>query len=327
MNSVAAILDYFVLYRYSLILALAAAAGICNFMACCSYLEIPSYRCAAAALVTVLLSLPLSRLIYWYGRPDSFSSFSQALMVPYTEAFALPGVMVSAVLSVLAMGRQDERTKMLDCMSVAGCASLFLGRLGYFFSEKDRGQVMLHFTSLPWSYPVANGSGHLEYRFATFLFQALAAAVLGIFLAIVFFRKKNRHGDTAILFVLFYSACQIILDSTRYDPLSLPSNGFVSIVQVLSAIALVSVILLLNTRSVKILGFKKWMVPLWIFLVSLFAGVGYMEYYVQRHGRHAVFAYSAMGIYLAAIVDIGLLLWYLTQPHVTKHQQKQRPAR
>ncbi len=327
MNPVAAILDFCVLYRYSLILSFSAGASICFFMACCSYIRIPSHRAAAAALTAVLLSLPLSRLAYWYGRPDSFSSLSQALTAPYTEALALTGVMTGAVLSALIMSGNGNRKKMLDCMSIAGCAGLFLGRLGCFFTEKDRGQIMAHFTTLPWAYPVANTSGHLEYRFATFLFQAAAAAVLGAILALIFFRKKTRHGDVAILFVLFYSASQIILDSTRYDSLYLPSNGFISIVQVLSAVALGLVILFLNIRAVRTLGCKGWMLPLWISLVPIFGGVGYMEYYVQRHGRDAAFAYSAMGIYLAAIVDIGLLLWYLTQPYVTKETSKKRPAR
>ena len=66
MHSVAAIFDSLVLYRYSLILALAAGTGICFFLACCTYVQIPSRRASACALAAVLLSLPLSRLIYWY---------------------------------------------------------------------------------------------------------------------------------------------------------------------------------------------------------------------------------------------------------------------
>lgn len=315
MNHVAAIFNSLVLYRHSLILALAAAAGICFFMACCSYVQITSLRASASALTAVILSIFFARLVYWYGRPDSFKSFSQLFTSPMSEAYALSGVMVGCTLAALLWGGRDHRKTLLDCMSVAGCASLALGRLSSFFTAADRGQIMHHFTGLPWAYPVANFSGQLEYRFAVFLFQAAAAAVLGLFLAVIFLRKKVPQGDVALLFLLFYSASQILLDSTRYDSLYLRSNGFVSMVQVLAGAALVSVIVLLSIRTVKKLGIKGWMILFWFFLCTLFGGVGYMEYYVQRHGSQAILAYSAMGIYLCTIAAIGLLFWYLSQSH------------
>jgi len=171
---------------------------------------------------------------------------------------------------------------------------------------------MAHRTSLPWAYPVVTVSGQLEYRFATFLFQSAVAASLGIFLTVVFFRKKHRYGDVTILFLLLYSASQILLDSTRYDSLYLRSNGFISIVQILAAGTLGVVSILLCIRAVKSCGMKKWMPPLWISLSGLFVGAGYMEYYVQRHGREAAFGYSLMGLFLAGIAGLGMLLLYLS---------------
>ncbi len=120
---------------------------------------------------------------------------------------------------------------------------------GCFFTESDRGQIMAQFTGLPWAYPVANASGQLEYRFATFLFQAAVAACIGIFLAVIFFRRRYRSGDITLLFLLFYCASQVILDSTRYDSLYLRSNGFVSMVQVLSAVTLAVVLTVLSIRA------------------------------------------------------------------------------
>ena len=318
MNPVAAILGSLILYRYSLILALAAAAGICFFMACCSYVQIPPRRAAAVVLSSVCLSLPLSRLVYWYGRPDSFASLSRALTAPFTTNFALAGAFAGCIVSAVAFGGRNNRRRILDSMSVAGCWTISLGRLGCFFTETDRGQIMTYFTGLPWAYPVENASGQLEYRFATFLFQALAAALLGVFLTTVFLRKKARQGDVSVLFFLCYSASQVILDSTRYDSLYLRSNGFVSLVQVLSAAALLGSIILLCVRNLKSRGFRFWMVPLWMILSALFVGAGYMEYYVQRHGREAVFAYSVMGSCLAVTVIIGLFLWRLSRSPATE---------
>lgn len=311
MNPTAAIFDTLVLYRYSLILSLSAGAGLCLFMACCSNLRISSLRAAGIALTAVLLSLPLARLVFWYGRPDSFSSLFHALTASSSEAFALAGAFAGCILAALLGGKED-RCKYLDCMSVAGCAAIALGRLGSFFSTSGRGQIMTHLTGLPWAYSVANASGHLEYRFATFLFQAAAAAILGVFLAVRLY-KKRRPGEVFLLFVLIYSASQIILDSTRYDSLCLRSNGFISIVQLLSAAALLLVIVLLCVRTILHLGFRYWMIPMWTFLAGLFAGTGYMEYYVQRHGREAAFAYTIMAGCLLGIISIGFLMLHLSQ--------------
>jgi hypothetical protein len=101
----------------------------------------------------------------------------------------------------------------------------------------------------------------------------------------------------------------VLLDSTRYDSLYLRSNGFVSIVQILSAVSMAVVLVLFSIFAVRNSGLKRWMIPSWIALAGLFGGAGYMEYYVQRHGREAAFAYSVMGLCLTAIVVIGLLFW------------------
>jgi len=129
----------------------------------------------------------------------------------------------------------------------------------------------------------------------------------------LFSRRKKRPGDVTLLFLLVYSATQVLLDSTRYDSLYLRSNGFVSIVQILTAVTLAVVLTLFSVRAVKTHGLKKWMIPVWLLVTGLFGCAGYMEYYVQRHGREAAFAYSIMGSCLAGIVILGLFLWYQTR--------------
>lgn len=114
MNSVAAILDSFVLYRYSLILALASGAAVCFFMACCSYVQIPSHRSSACALAAILFSLPLSRLIYWYERPHGLPSYWLTLTSASTEVFALSGVFFGCILAALTFGGIGNRKKILE---------------------------------------------------------------------------------------------------------------------------------------------------------------------------------------------------------------------
>lgn len=315
MNQIALITGSTTLYWYSIVLALSAAAGICAFMACCSHVGIHPLWAAASALLAVALSLVFSRLIYWYCRPDSFRSFGEALSDPSSGKRALAGVFLGCSLGAAVLGRwAGGLPRLLDCMSVAGCGAIFLGRLGNFFTSAARGQILTEMTWLPWAYPVMNAtSGELEYRFATFLFQSIIAGGLFVALAILFFSRRTKKflsgGDLTLLFLMVHGASQVILDSTRYDSLYLRSNGFVSMVQILAAVALGVSIILAAVRAVKANGLKKWMVAAWIILAGLFGLAGYMEYYVQRHGRLAFFSYDVMEHCLVGILVLGILLW------------------
>lgn len=315
MNQIALITESTTLYWYSMILALSAAAGVCLFMACCSHAGISSGWASVTALAAVALSLVLSRLIYWYCRPDCYRTLWQALTDPSSGKRALAGAFAGCALAALLLGRlSGGLPRLLDCMSVAGCCAISLGRLGAFFTAADRGRILTEMTWLPWACPVLNAtSGELEYRLATFLFQSAAALGLLIALTILFFspamRKRLSQGDLTVLFLMVYGASQVILDSTRYDSLYLRSNGFVSMVQILAAVALAVGIVLSSRKAVKARGMKKWMPPAWLTLTALFGCAGYMEYYVQRHGRLAFFSYFIMEHCLVGILVLGIVLW------------------
>lgn len=318
MNQVAFILDNTTLYWYSIVLALAVTAGICFFMACCSHSGVRLPWAAASVLLAVFLSLVLSRLVFWYCRADSFRSLGQALTTPSSGSLALAGAFLGCGLAALVLGRFTGGTlKLLDCMSVAGSCAICLGRLGNFFTSADRGQILTEMTFLPWSYPVVNAtSGELEYRLATFLFQSIIAGLLFIVLSYLFFSPRTRKylsdGKLTLLFAMVYGASQVILDSTRYDSLYLRSNGFVSMVQILAAVALGVSIILCAIGAAKTKGLRKWMILVWVVIAGLFGGAGYMEYYVQRHGRLAFFAYDIMEHCLVVILVLGICLWKLS---------------
>ena len=232
MNQAAFILDNTTLYWYSIVLALAVTAGVCFFMACCSHAGLGLPWAAASALMALFLSLVLSRLVFWYCRADSFRSLGQALTTPSSGSLALAGAFLGCILTAVILGRFAGGTlKLLDCMSVAGSCAICLGRLGNFFTSADRGQILTEMTFLPWSYPVMNAtSGELEYRLATFLFQAVIAGILFLVLSYLFFSPRTRKflsdGKLTLLFAMVIGASQVILDSTRYDSLYLRSNGF-----------------------------------------------------------------------------------------------------
>ena len=306
-----------VYYWSSIVLTLAALTAVCFFLSL--YLGKGGNAVAAFGVVplALALSLVLARLVHWYCRADSYDGFSEAI-VPFSPGgYALLGVFAGCILAA-ALTRllhfHDNLPRMLDCMAVAGCAGIAVGRLASFFNSSDRGQIVQSAKSLPWVYPVTNAvSGATEYRLATFLFQSAAAGLLFLVLALLFFRENPRHrrksGSLTALFLMVYCASQVILDSTRYDSLYLHSNGFVSMIQVLSAITLALTIVVCSVRAVKARGIKKWMYLPWVLVPCLFGGAGYMEYFVQRHGKLAATGYSIMGACLAGIVLLGVLLW------------------
>ena len=307
------------IYWNSVILTLAAATAICFFLA--FYLGKSGNGAAGFAVVPVsmVLSLVFARFFHWYCQSDSYTGFTAA-MTNYAEGgYALMGVFLGCVLAaaltrVICLHR--NLPEMLDAMSMAACAGMAVGRLSALFNASDRGQVLESFRSLPIASPVNNAvSGAVEYRLATFALQSMVALALFIGLA-VFYNKgqkrgKLRDGDTCLLFLLFYGASQVVLDSTRYDSLFFRSNGFVSVVQVLGAVALVLAVILFSRRMVKARGLRAWQIFLWLLIGIAIGGAGYMEYYVQRRGNEALFAYSVMSGCLLFVILLTLLIRFL----------------
>ncbi len=312
MEQIAFISGNSVFYWNSVVLALAAGAASCIFLA----FYLPGGRPGAAAAAVpgaLVLSLFFGRLLHWYFRPDSYPGFWSAITDYTSGGYALIGCFVGCAAAaglVRLLRLEPFAPAMLDAMSLGGCAGIAVGRLACFFSAADRGQLM-PFTALPLAYPVNNVvTGAPEYRLATFVLQAMAAALIFAALAVFFLLgKKRRTGDVTLLFLLLYGLTQAVLDSTRYDSLYLRSNGFVSAVQLLSAAALVGVSALFSARMVKGRGMRRRYVPLWIGMLALLGGAGYMEYFVQRHGDRALFSYAIMTACLGIFTALSLLTY------------------
>ena len=315
MNRIAFIFNSNIIYWNSLILVLASMVAICFFLA----LYLPKSRNANAAFITVplasALSFLLARFIHWYCRTGSYASMMSAMTDFTGGSFALVGVFIGCMVTALLLRIcrvHRNLPQMLDAMSIAGAAGIALGRMACFFTTADRGQIVNAVKTLPWVYPTVNTvSGAVEYRLATFVIQAIIAGLLFLVLGIFYLTGKRRQlkdGDTTLIFLLCYGASQILLDSTRYDSIYFRSNGFVSVVQVLSAVVLAVAIILFSIRLVRSRGFKGWYIALWVAILGLLGGAGYMEYHVQRHGREALFAYSVMGICLTCTVVLSLVI-------------------
>ena len=300
-------------YWSSIVFTCAAAVAVCFFLS--FYLGREGNPIAAFVVipVSIALSLVLARFLHWYSCADSYDGFFAA-MTDYTSGgYTLTGVFAGCLLAACLtrlVGLHRSLPQMLDCMCLAACPGIALGRLASFFGSADRGRVVENLKSMPWVYPVTNAvSGATEYRFATFLFQFVVALVLfGVLVSLEGSRSRRRDGDLCLLFFMLYGASQVVLDSTRYDSLYFRSNGFVSVVQVLGAVGLVLGIVVFSVRAVKNTGLRFWYVPVWIGIAAALTGAGCMEYLVQRRGSMALLAYSVMTACLALAIGMTLLL-------------------
>ena len=315
MDRIAFIYGETFVYWNSIMLTLAAASAACFFLA--FYLRKGGSAAAGALAVpmSMVLGAVLARLIHWYCRADAYESFFSAMTDYSSGGYALMGVfagcfLTAAVLRLLRLSR--SLPEMLDAMCLGGSAGIALGRLACFFNASDRGQIMDGMTELPWVWPVVNTvSGALEYRLATFVIQAMVTGLIFLGLAVFFLadrQDKRRKGDLTYIFLLCYGASQVVLDSTRYDSLFFRSNGFVSIVQVLGALAIGLACVVFSLRMVKARGYRHWQIPLWVLFAALVGCAGYMEYYVQRHGDQAVLTYSVMSACLIGLVLVVLVI-------------------
>ena len=307
MEKIAFIYGNTFIYWNSVVMTMAVGVAICLFLA----FYLPSGKKLAAAVavpLALVLSVFFGRLFHWYFRPDGYTSFVKA-MTDYTSGgYALMGCFAAcgATAGILKLvGLEKHPMRMLDAMSLGGCAGICVGRLACFFSAADRGQLLKSLRTLPFAYPVNNVvTGAPEYRLATFVIQSMVTALVFAAVAAFFLLARRRRGDTTLVFLLLYC--------TRYDSLYLRSNGFISAVQLLSAAAIVAVSVVFSVRMVKEQGMKLWYYPAWAVMLVLLGGAGYMEYYVQRHGDKGLFSYTIMTLCLSFFVCLSLFFYSRT---------------
>lgn len=313
MEKIAFISGGIFIYWSSIILTLAVLAAMAVYAGLYIYKSGNILGAAVTLPVAMVLSAVLARLIHWYCRADSYSGLLDAMTDYSWGGYALMGVFIGCLLTALllkGLGISKNLRQMLDAMVMGGGVGIAVGRLASLFNASDRGLLVSENIGLPFAYQVTNAvSGVVENRLATFMFQAIIAGVLVLalfgYMAICKIRKKQiLDGDICLMFLTVYGLSQILLDSTRYDSLFMRSNGFISIVQILSLVAVLVPLVLFSVRMVKNRGLKFYQFLLWIGNLAMMGGAGYMEYYVQRHGDQAAFAYAVMG---ACLTVIGIL--------------------
>lgn len=313
MENLAISTDVFRIYWSSIITALAVFCAVVSFLSIYKnnkrYFEKQLF-----VIISIIVSLALSRLVHWYLKTDAYESLRMAFTNFYEGGYALIGVFFGVILVALLfriLGITKNLSKLMDAVAISSALGISVGRLAPRYLLGNRGFVVEEY--IPFLTTIAKDpvSGSEEVRFACFYAQAAVCFLIAIYLMIYYGVKTKKQkyvdGDVFFRFAVLYAASQMLLDSTRYDSLFLRSNGFVSLVQICSG----TVLILLMIISFIWALISSWKTvnkakQLLIFILGLLSAgfCGFMEYYVQRHGDQYVFAYSMMFLSLVEIVFV-----------------------
>ncbi len=326
MSSAALCLGTRIIYWDSILIALAAL--VCLFTLYAAYA--PNGKRPAVLLLYAPLALALSfgvsRLMYWYCHQEQFSGLASAFAQPSTGSYCLAGIVIGFALAALLLGlvRLEDCGLLLDSSAPALAIGLSVLRLSSLFNNSCRGKSLIteaRFQRLPFSFPSVTASGAAEYRFASFFAEALAfllAFLLLLWLHGRFYARraprKSRglmpvvRGDLFLFFLLFYSAAEMVVDSTRYDATFFHFNAFISVAQMLSAAAILAVLIVFSVRSVRRSGVRVCHAVSWLLWLLGLGGVGVCEYLVQRHGDWALTCYALMSLACVVMVAAVSLL-------------------
>lgn len=248
----------------------------------------------------VVFSAFLARSVYWYSHQSQFDGYLYALESLDLSAFSLlgiiPGIFMAAAL--IRLVRLDKNLpSLLDSLSPAVAAGIAILYLTDFYHPACRGKMIIEnpsFQMLPFAYMNFNTQGEIEYRLATFFIGFIMMSLICVASTIFYLKNRKKKGDTACFFLLFYSAAQFVLESTRYDAGYFPANGFVSIIQIFSGICILGVMIYETVVRIQKKQWNKTCFLIWILQLLVMGGTGFLEYYVQRHGSMALILHPLM---------------------------------
>ena len=313
MNAIALCIGSTVIYWGSLVITLGLLAALLMTL----YLQrAVGGRSAPVLLFMILLllfSVPLCRALHWYCHIEQYESFRAAMTDYDSGSYVLSGALLGAWLAALLAARIDRGCSgaaLLDVFAPGAALAVAFIRLSALFNSSCRSKIVFRSETpalrhLPLASGVPDTAGKLEYRFATFFVQFLLMLLICWLLLRFFSRRReipmrsgSREGNTARMFLLYYSACELLMDSTRYDSSFMHFNGFVSMVQMISAVSILGVLVYYSIHWLRADGgrptrrHRRWWIAWFLTLVM----VGMSEYLVQRFGDWYVACYAGMAL-------------------------------
>lgn len=221
---------------------------------------------------TALLSVPLgvigARLFHFLGNYFYYEEMGfAALLRLWDGGFALWGAVGGTALAALIAGKWNRVSvaSLLDTLAAPAALTIGLSRFAEYFSGEGLGPYVEIEAFMRFPFAVYRADYEV-WNWAVFILEGIAALVIFLVLR----SKKRPAGDTARLFLLLYSACQITLESLRRDHclrwLFVRVSQLTALIVIL-ALMLVAILRLRKNRN----GIKLGQAALPWLLVALFA--------------------------------------------------------
>lgn len=319
MNPIAVYVGTTVIYWNSIVIALCIAACLALTLA----LYTANNGSGAAVWVffppALVFGVVFSRFFHWYCHGEQYVSLFRSLTDYSNGSFCMPGMLLGVWLAayiVRRLGYTDGTARLLDSAAPGLALLIAFIRLSAVFTNSCRGKIVVTTKALqhlPLAVGVKAATGETEYVFATFFVLFLLMLVLFVGIMIFYVRRNNlpmkKHfdttGHTARMFLLFYSAAELFLDSTRNDSSFIhfrfltflnKFTGFISFVQIASAVSILCILIYYSKRSVRANGLRPWHWLMWGGYFLTLVGVGVSEYLVQRYAARYMSCYSVMSV-------------------------------
>ena len=269
---------------YGIAVAAAALIGMAAFES-----ELKRERVASTALpfafFVTLSAFLAARALYCAIRlPYYLFDAGPAHMLRTREGgFLLYGAMLGAAVCTACCARRMgfSFAERMDRLAVPGMLSVAVCRLGEGFAKEGLGNWVEN--EALWHLPFAIQNSYGEYQWALFLEEAITALAIS---ALLLMKKPGKAGERALSTLLLYACCQIVLESLRVD--SVLKIGFVRVSQVLSAAAILLVLVVRRRCDRKAMGVR-------ILLFALLLGcIGGIEWALDKTGIPAAALYAGM---------------------------------
>lgn len=328
MNPIAVSVGGFTVYWSSIVIVLGVLAGFLLSLSLCR-----GGKCRASAVIcfyplVVFFSVIFCRVIHWYISMDKYASFWAALTNYAVGGYCIAGVIPAALLAggiARMLGLIGRVGSLFDAVIPGALMSVAFIRLADVFGTACRSKITITtplLCRLPFSFPVTDTAGNVIYRFATFFISFLLLLILSIFLVRLYRQRRDAlmvsgvsgTGNIACLGLAFACAVEIVLDSTRSDPVSMhfvfltklnKYVGFISVTMLTCAICILCVFIR-YFKGAKRKSKMKASLLLVLYIVSLI-GVAVAEYLVQRFtGMFILFR----SIQTLSAVLMALSVWF-----------------
>lgn len=227
---------------YALCLVIALGAALLLLKNNCKQMNLRADTAGTAALLALPLGLLGARAFYCAARIYFYLEIGlENILRLWDGGFALWGAVGGAALAGWLAARitRQRPALILDAMAAPGALVIALCRFAEYFNGEGWGPLVEN-PSLGFFPLAVFNAWSEEWYFAVFVLEGLAA--LGIFFALM--RTQRAAGQTALLFLILYSSCQIVLESMRRD--AYLSWLFVRVNQ-LTAVIVLAVMLLVFT--------------------------------------------------------------------------------